>query len=42
MTWQNEVDEIARRQAMTAQMGGPRQHAQGKLTVRERIAPPGR
>ncbi|MBL9011304.1 MAG: methylmalonyl-CoA carboxyltransferase [Alphaproteobacteria bacterium] len=42
MTWQNEVDEIARRKAMTAQMGGPekveRQHAQGKLTVRERIA----
>ena len=42
MTWQKEVDEIARRKAMTAQMGGPekveRQHAQGKLTVRERIA----
>lgn len=41
MTWQPELDEIARRAAMTRQMGGAekveRQHAQGKLTVRERV-----
>lgn len=41
MTWQPEIDEIARRAAMTRQMGGAekveRQHAQGKLTVRERV-----
>lgn len=41
MTWQPEVDELERRRAMAAQMGGPegvaRQHANGKLTVRERI-----
>ncbi len=33
MTWQPEVDELERRRAMAAQMGGPegvaRQHANG-------------
>ncbi|BCW87979.1 Propionyl-CoA carboxylase beta chain [Alphaproteobacteria bacterium SO-S41] len=42
MTWQDEVDEIGRRKALVREMGGPdkieRQRAQGKLTVRERIA----
>ncbi|HEY7294302.1 MAG TPA: carboxyl transferase domain-containing protein [Dehalococcoidia bacterium] len=41
MTWQAEVDELRRRQELASRMGGPegiaRQHAQGKLTVRERI-----
>ena len=41
MTWQPEIDELARRRELAHQMGGPervaRQHAQGKLTVRERI-----
>jgi methylmalonyl-CoA decarboxylase subunit alpha len=41
MTWQDEVDELARRQALARRMGGPegirRQHERGKLTVRERI-----
>jgi acetyl-CoA carboxylase carboxyltransferase component len=41
MSWQDEVDEIERRRALAAQMGGvegvERQHARGKLTVRERI-----
>ena len=41
MVWQPEVEEIARRRALAQQMGGAervgRQHAQGKLTVRERI-----
>jgi acetyl-CoA carboxylase carboxyltransferase component len=39
--WQPEVEEIARRHELARRMGGPeriaRQHAQGKLTVRERI-----
>jgi acetyl-CoA carboxylase carboxyltransferase component len=39
--WQPEVDEIAHRHALAHRLGGPeriaRQHAQGKLTVRERI-----
>ena len=39
--WQPELDELARRRAMAQQMGGPekveRHHANGKLTVRERI-----
>ena len=39
--WQPEVEEIERRRAFARQMGGEeniaRQHAQGKLTVRERI-----
>lgn len=41
MSWQPEVDEIERRRALAARMGGAegvaRQHSQGKLTVRERI-----
>jgi acetyl-CoA carboxylase carboxyltransferase component len=41
MTWQPEIEELERRRALARQMGGPegiaRQHAQGKLTVRERI-----
>ncbi len=41
MSWQSEVDEIRRREALARQMGGPenikRQHDGGKLTVRERI-----
>lgn len=41
MTWQPELDELARRTAMARQMGGPdkvrRQHEGGRLTVRERI-----
>ncbi len=41
MTWQPEVDELERRRALAARMGGEanvaRQHASGKLTVRERI-----
>jgi acetyl-CoA carboxylase carboxyltransferase component len=42
MSWQPEVDEIQQRRALVARMGGEegvaRQHARGKLTVRERIA----
>jgi acetyl-CoA carboxylase carboxyltransferase component len=42
MSWQTEIDELRRRRAMTEAMGGPdrvaRQHAQGKMTARERIA----
>jgi acetyl-CoA carboxylase carboxyltransferase component len=42
MSWQAELDELARRTAMAAQMGGAdkvkRQHDAGRLTVRERIA----
>jgi len=41
MSWQAELDETARRRAMTAEMGGPervaRQRNAGKLSVRERI-----
>jgi len=41
MSWQPEVDELAERQRLVEQMGGPegvaRQHSRGKLTVRERI-----
>src|SRR5262249_23216625 len=41
LSWQEEVDEIQHRTRMTRQMGGPdrveRQHAAGRLTVRERI-----
>src|SRR4051812_16713390 len=40
--WDAELEERARRQALAAQMGGEervaRQHANGRLTVRERIA----
>jgi len=42
MSWQNEVDELTRRAALAAAMGGEekvaRQHQFGKLTIRERIA----
>lgn len=41
MSWERELEELAARQAFAARMGGPegvaRQHARGKLTVRERI-----
>ena len=41
MPWQKEIDELRHRQELAKQMGGPeriaRQHAQGRLTVRERI-----
>jgi acetyl-CoA carboxylase carboxyltransferase component len=40
--WHREIEEIRRRQALAAEMGGPdrvqRQRSRGKLTVRERIA----
>jgi acetyl-CoA carboxylase carboxyltransferase component len=42
MTWQPELDELARRRALATEMGGPekirRQHDAGRLTVRERLA----
>jgi acetyl-CoA carboxylase carboxyltransferase component len=41
MTWQPELEELKRRQAMAEAMGGPdkvkRQHDGGRLTVRERV-----
>ncbi|MFC7538995.1 hypothetical protein ACFQU2_05345 [Siccirubricoccus deserti] len=41
MSWQPELDELRAREAMAKAMGGPekvaRQHAGGRLTVRERI-----
>ena len=41
MSWEKEIDEVRRREALAQRMGGPdkvaRQHAGGKLTVRERI-----
>lgn len=41
MSWQKEVDDLRRREAMGRRMGGEekiaRHHNQGKLTVRERI-----
>jgi acetyl-CoA carboxylase carboxyltransferase component len=41
MSWQQEVDEIRRRRLQALEMGGvqrvERQHAQGKLTARERL-----
>lgn len=41
MSWQPELDELARREALAHQMGGAdkvkRQHDAGRLTVRERI-----
>ena len=41
MTWEPEVEELRRREALARAMGGPekvaRQHAAGRLTVRERI-----
>jgi len=42
MSWQREVDGIEQRKKLALAQGGPdavtRQHAQGRLTVRERIA----
>ena len=42
MSWQKEVDEIRRREALAKEMGGEerikRQHDNGRLTVRERIS----
>jgi len=42
VTWQPEIDELARRKALAAELGGEervaRHRAAGKLTVRERIA----
>ena len=39
--WEPEVEELRQREAMAREMGGPekvaRQHAAGRLTVRERI-----
>lgn len=41
MVWQPEIDELAHRKQLAAQMGGEegiaRQHSKGKLTIRERI-----
>src|SRR3954451_21665489 len=41
MSWQPELDDLARRQAMAEAMGGPdkvkRQQDGGRLTVRERV-----
>ncbi len=41
MTWEPELEELRRRQRLAEQMGGEervsRQHASGRLTVRERI-----
>jgi acetyl-CoA carboxylase carboxyltransferase component len=41
MSWEPELDELRRRTELAHQMGGPerveRQHASGRLTVRERI-----
>jgi acetyl-CoA carboxylase carboxyltransferase component len=41
VSWQPEIDELRRREAMARQLGGAervkRQHASGRLTVRERI-----
>ena len=41
MSWQDEVDELRRREELAKQMGGAeriqRQHDNGRLTVRERI-----
>ena len=41
MSWEREVEDLRERQRLAQQMGGPervdRQHAGGKLTVRERV-----
>ena len=41
MSWQDEVDELKKREALARKMGGEerieRQHNNGRLTVRERI-----
>src|SRR5438094_690621 len=42
MAWQPELDELRRREELARRMGGEervaRQHASGRLTVRERVA----
>ncbi|HET9490019.1 MAG TPA: carboxyl transferase domain-containing protein [Methylomirabilota bacterium] len=42
MTWDPELEELKRREALAERLGGPervaRQHAAGRLTIRERIA----
>src|SRR5690242_4484967 len=41
MVWQSEVEEIARRRAIARELGGAesvaRHHAEGRLTIRERL-----
>ncbi len=41
MSWEKELDELKRREAMAEELGGPervrRQHDGGRLTIRERI-----
>ena len=41
MTWQSELDELAKREALAKRMGGEdkvkRQHEAGRLTIRERV-----
>src|SRR5918996_3467753 len=41
MSWEPELEELRRREELARQMGGPerveRQHASGRLTVRERV-----
>src|SRR5258708_3254418 len=41
MSWEKEIKELRRREALAKKMGGPdkvkRQHDGGKLTVRERV-----
>ena len=41
MSWQEEIDELARRRALAEKMGGEdkvaRQHARGKMDARARI-----
>jgi acetyl-CoA carboxylase carboxyltransferase component len=41
MTWESEMDELRRREALAEELGGPervkRQHDGGRLTIRERI-----
>ena len=42
MSWEAEIEELRRREALTEQMGGAekvaRQHSRGKLDARARIA----
>src|SRR5215207_5039146 len=42
MTWQREIDGLTQRKTLAQEQGGAeavaRQHAQGRLTIRERIA----
>ncbi|HUF92201.1 MAG TPA: carboxyl transferase domain-containing protein, partial [Candidatus Limnocylindria bacterium] len=41
MSWEDELDELKRREALADELGGPervkRQHDGGRLTIRERI-----